>query len=329
MKKSAYLTLIMCCAMSACVTDDLKSGGEPVALSESAVESFAAGYKDPRNYWLSIQPDRAGYHMKEAFRVHPKQRAVMDIGEFGNSLMPVFKTRNFENRYTTTLLDIASAESFYDVKTARKLGGIVLGYDRALPYRGIRDLGGIPAILTLQKKVKLAQLHVERATIFALMQSGGMGNVDRGAGSNVRMVLGYDFVSSFEYVQFNFASGNVIFSATDKFEPNKDLIAGEAMIVPGPYGGCTVIGSFSGGKDRRFLLDPCGQFAFAEPGLIAPRKESLAFIGELAVPDVETVPFEESDKGELRVGIEVLKKYNVTICPQAGKVYFEKPVIRR
>jgi hypothetical protein len=67
------------------------------------------------------------------------------------------------------------------------------------------------------------------------------------------------------------------------------------------------------------LLDPAGDFEVATVGGAAVSSIQLSADLTFSAPAISTSP------GGTRIGARLLQNYRVTICPQTGVVYFEKP----
>jgi len=72
------------------------------------------------------------------------------------------------------------------------------------------------------------------------------------------------------------------------------------------------------GKEGMIFIDPAGDFEVATDGAAAVSSIQLDADLLFSAPAVENSP------GGTRIGVRLLQKYKITICPQAGAVYFEK-----
>ena len=73
------------------------------------------------------------------------------------------------------------------------------------------------------------------------------------------------------------------------------------------------------GKAELILIDPAGDFEVATDGAAEVADVQLDANLLFSAPVVVKSP------GGTRIGARLLQNFKITICPQAGLVYFEKP----
>jgi hypothetical protein len=73
------------------------------------------------------------------------------------------------------------------------------------------------------------------------------------------------------------------------------------------------------GKEGLILIDPAGDFEVAADGTAGVSSVQLDV--DLFFPNPAVAP----STGGVRIGARLLQKYRVTVCPQEGMIYFEKP----
>ena len=237
---------------------------------------------------------------------------------------PIIKLQGKSRRSKmTVLLDTSSPYSWIEYSAAKKLPVYFLGLgEKPFPYRGSYNLGGAKAFLAVTTQLRIDQLFIENVPFYVRMSMNSLGPMARGIRDPaIEAVLGFNVLKTFEYVQFDLANGKVAFSATTPFVPPKGPNVHTAKIIPSRSFGLVVEGSVNDEK-QPIVIDIAGDFTFAR-GDIKVATTPAVGVGDLEFLDVPTLVVPAHDS-PARVGLELLRPYRITICNNAGLVYFEK-----
>jgi len=288
---------------------------EPRAVSWRAQQAYLAGLRDPRLYRIDIYNTPAGVQYRGGGRLHPNQMEVrtMEAEEPWRSV--VMMTGRFGDR-TPVLLDFTSPFSWMEFDTARTLGAVPIGEREARLVKYPEDEHG--ACLSVVSKLRFGILHIEEAMMYVRFGNGDLGPLARGIKEPVaKAVIGWDLLKKFEYFQFDYLSGSILLSTTEPYVPHPDHLLAAVPVVK--HAGVCAVSSELNGKSTLLLIDPLGDFEVAadSPSAFSLRLDK-GFVAEgaMAAPS----------PGGTRLGARFLEKYRVTICPQAGVIYFERPM---
>lgn len=282
-------------------------------------KQFLSKLHDPRRYWLSVSQGSDGEVVRDGYRLHPNQTAYLEAkpGKDLPGMVPLVKINLNSLKKTTLLLDFSEPYSWCDYSEARKREAVALGYKEPISYSGPRDLS-FQAYRGLLSQLKFDQMLVESALVYVLMTDQGLGPLARE--QDVEMVLGYEFLREFEFIQLDYESNKIRFSTTKPFPLNEDLLIAEADLLENePV--CSVSGKIYG-KPTKFVLDPIGEFALAMANPTNKLVKQIS-VGELVDRNLPVTPL-PVERSLPHLGREILQNFRVTICPQKGKVYFER-----
>ena len=195
--------------------------------------------------------------------------------------------------------------------------------EKNIPYRGKYNTGGVPAYAAIAYQIRIGQLFIENMPLYIRMATGSLGLQARNIESPpLRAVLGYDLLKLFSYVQFNFLNGTIDFDTMHPFVPNENwLIIAKTSILDEEDEGLVIEGALFG-KQTPFVLDLAGDYYLAHANADGMLGRQLS-VGELVF---RKVPQSVLPPQVLpRLGRSLFTDLIITICPQAGTVYFERP----
>lgn len=285
----------------------------PVSWEEQQV--FLKRVSDPRIFGLNIYETPSGPQIRGGGRLHPEQAEALPM-QVEEPLRPVVSLHGNFGVQWPILLDLTAANSHMEFNTARKVRARPIG-EQGRPQLVRRPGEEVTSCVALIPSLRLGQLFVENPLVFVRFENGPMGSLARGIDEPVlRGVVGWNVLEKLEQIQFLYSIGQIVLKTTEPYVPNPNLLVAELPLVE-HAGACAVRGTVDG-KRSLILIDPAGDFEVAAGGAVS----SLTLGRQLTFsnPEVSESP------GGVRIGARVLQNYRVTVCPQAGVVYFETKV---
>jgi hypothetical protein len=287
---------------------------KPVSWKEQS--AYLAKVKDPRRFGYSIYQTPSGIDYRGGFRLHPNRIKEFSM-ESVEPLRPVGMLRGSLGLESPMLLDFTSSFSWLEFDLAQQLGAQPVSEGKAMLVKSPGD--EIPGCLSVVSTVRFGQVFMENPLVYVRMANGSLGSLARGIEKpEIKGVIGWDLLKKFEQVRLDYAGKRVVLSTANvSYDPNPALLVAGVPLVK-HSGVCAVRGAVDG-KAGLVLLDPAGDFEVATDGAAAVSSIQLDAGLTFSAPAVST------SSGGTRIGARLLQKYRVTICPQAGRVYFEKP----
>jgi hypothetical protein len=308
--KRIGLGFLMLAALTGCKTTE--EPPQPVSWGQQS--AYLARVRDPRLYGLGIYQTSSGIEFRGGGRLHPGQMERLDM-EAKKPFRPVVMLRGNFGRRWPVLLDLTANKSWVNFDLARKLEAVPVGEREAMLLR--ESDSGISRAVSLIPSMRLGQLFIEQSLVQVRLTEGSAGSLERGIEKpQIKGVLGWDILRRFAQIQFRFDRGEVILVSDEVYRPNPDTVIARLPLVT-KAGACAVRGTVDG-KERLILIDPSGDFDAALPG--ATPGASITLTDDLIFsPSVLA-----DSPGGLRLGAGALQPFRLTVCPQAGVVYFEK-----
>ena len=312
MKKRIFFLLIsLLLLMAGCKTTEL-TAATPISWNEQ--KAYVNKARDPRIFGLGIYQTPDGPQIRGGGRLHPAQSAALPMLAKEPLRPMVHMNGNFGVQWPV-VLDCTASMSWMEFEAARKAGARAVG-EQGKPQLTARPGDEFPACLSLISSLRLGQLFVENPLVYVRLANGPLGSASRGIEEPVaKGVIGWDVLQKMEQIQFLYSAGYVVLKTTETYEPNPAQVVAELPLVK-HAGACVVRGTVDG-ENGLILIDPAGDFEVAVP---SGRGVSLLQLGEkfsVSNPAVSVSP------GGVRIGARLLQNYRVTICPQAGTLYFE------
>lgn len=305
--------------LAGCVTNDGKLKDEP--LSQTQQDMVLSHARAPQQFGFKIYQVEKGISFFGQARLHPNHFVSADLIE---GSIPAIKMRGRSKRNNlTALIDTSSPVSWMEFSTARQFGAIFMGInDMVIPYRGTYNTGGMDAYAAVMTQMRIENLFIEDMPFYIRMSEGSLGPLARGIRKpNIDAIVGYDNLSSFEYIQFDLKNKKIHFSASQPYEPNEDRLLDIAKISKVTEHGLAIEGKIDD-KSRPIVLDFAGDFHLAR-GDVKVATTRTVQLGHMSLPAVPTLllPVHAAPP---RVGRKFLSPYLITICNREGKVYFER-----
>ncbi len=320
MTRPTALLLILPLLFAGCASTDKPQ--PEIVLSQAKQQSFLANAKHPAEFGFDVYRTEDGIGCRGTARLHPNHLAGVELKH--GHLPVIDMTGRARRQKMKVLVDTMSPNSWMELSTAQEMKASFLGVgNHSIPYRGNYDTGRVAAYAAVVPQMRIDQLFIESIPLYVRMAMNSLGPLARGIGTpTVDAAMGYDILRLFEYVQFDFVHGAINFSATIPYVPHEDLVMAEAKIVPVNHFGLAVEGAVDG-ETKGILLDFAGDYEFArgDAKVGTTRQVDLGGVVFVHVPTL-VMPIHNAPP---RAGRRLLEKYIVTVCPQKGVVYFERP----
>jgi len=294
---------------SGCKTTETK----PVTWNEQ--QSYMAKVKDPRQFGYSIYQTPAGIDYRGGSRLHPHQTAELSM-KAEEPLRPVVMLRGKFGIESPLLFDFTASASWMEFDLAQTFGAQPVGESSVVLVKTPGE--EIAGCLSVVPTLRLDQLYIENPLVYVRLANGPLGSLARGIEKpELKGVMGWDLLKKFGQVRLDYPGKRMVFSTTETaYVPNPAFLVAKIPLVK-QAGACVVRGAVDG-KAGLILIDPAGDFEVATDGAAA-----VSFV-ELDAGLIFSAPAVSNSPGGTRIGARLLQSYTVTVCPQAGVIYFEK-----
>lgn len=296
----------------------------PVPWGDSQVSSLAATARDPRRMWLTVYPSDRGPQFQGANRNHPGQTADRRFRSRDKSSLPIIMVDGFQHDGVPAVIDTTAQDCWASTWAASRLSLIPLGRPlyRQRAYHIDHD---IPGYLSAAPRLKIDKLGVETVLFVWHAAEGPLGALDRDPEHHqAKAVLGYPFLRSFAFVQFDFPARRMFFSTTIGYLPNTKRVLATAPILEAR--GALATRGMLDGERSLIVLDTAGAFGLVWEG--HPEKVSHLALGDMVFRQVTPEPGPSMRAGAEhlpRVGRGLLDRYRITLDHQTNTIYFELP----
>lgn len=306
--------------LTSCATP--RSGtSAPLEASEKAALLKRA--KPPQVFGLTAYASDQGAVFAGAFRQHDGHVGRTEFRSSENTTAPVIGINDDE---ALMLLDSTAAESWITVEAARNLKLTALAAPN--PFEQIAGhvydtVGGFAAVLP---KLTVEKLHVESAILHIRNARGPLGPLTRWEREPyLDGVLGADFLRSFQFVRISLRNRYVVLSGTAAYPPSANALA---VLPTVELQGGLAVEALVNGERTPVLLDIAGDF---EVALDAPKENTLrqVSLGDVVFRQVQVDSAYELGLGSpapVRIGRQLLERYDLVINKQGREVILERPV---
>ncbi len=294
--------------IAGCKTIEIDPETKPVSWNTQ--KAYLSRVRDPRVFGLSIYETPAGLQLRGGGRLHPSQAAALPM-KAEEPFRPVVELAGNFKREWPVLLDLVSNRSWLEFGAAEKLRATPVA-ERKVELIRLPD-EEIAACLSIVSKLRLDQLHIENPLLYVRLAKGSLGPLTRGIDDlGLKGVIGWDLLKKMEQIRFLYSIGQVVLFTTEPYDPDPSLVIAALPLVK-HAGACAVRGTVDG-KETLILIDPAGDFEIAGPASRIELAPNLVFSSSESAPSL----------GGVRIGARALQNYEVSICPQAGVIYFEQ-----
>ena len=305
------------------------SEGDANALPSSTVQQFLKKIADPRTYSITLSRGPAGEAIYAgAFRPQFNALARAEFITDTTSAIPMIEGRVGLNWNCKVMIDTTSPDNWIDLESAlaNRLAPIGPG-GKAVAVTPAHVVDPTEGYACLCPTLYLDQLRFDAVVMYARAARKPLWPLSRApATQEADIVLGMSALRAFTYVQWDFQSRRVIFSANQPYVPAPERLIAEVP-AEGGMRALMVTGRINGEK-RPLLLDTAGDFELVmeEPpsGLI--RQVSL---GDVVFRQVRAGAVGDHGLGApefARVGVGLLSKFLITLDNRRNVVIFESPV---
>ena len=314
MKKTTALILFTSAVLltAGCMTTETK----PVTWKEQ--QAYMAGVKDPRQFGYSIYQTPAGIDYRGGCRLHPNQAAELSM-KAEEPLRPVVMLRGKFGLESPLLFDFTASSCWMEFDLAKTFIAKPVGENSAQLVKTPGE--EIAGCLSVVPALRLDQLYIENPLVYVRLANGPLGTVARGIEKpELKGVMGWDLLKKFGQIRLDYAGKRIVLLTSEAaYVPNPSFLVAKIPLVK--YAGACAVRGTVDGKSGLILIDPAGDFEVATDGAAAVSSVQLDTGLVFSAPAVSNSP------GGTRIGARLLQSYIVTVCPQAGVIYFEKPTI--
>lgn len=284
--------------------------------------TYLSHAKPPKQFGLSVHQEGDKLFYKGQATI--TQLRPVSTNEFLTGPIPVIPARGAAGKpIINALLDTSSPASWMEFATSQKLNATFLAVNNEpLKYEGSYNTGEAPAYAAVVPEFHLNSLSLSNYPLYIRMALHSLGPMARGIEQpRIDCVLGYDLLSSFEYIHLDFKNGTVSLSRHTEYEPVPKRLMTTVPIVHTRDYGLAVEGSIMGASTP-VILDIAGDYHFSRGDKKVKTTRQVS-IGDVVYRKVPTLLLPTHD-GLPRAGRKMLEQYTVTICPNKGLVYFEQ-----
>jgi len=297
--------------LAGCKTTEVET--RPISYARQ--QAYLKRLRDPRVYGLSIYQTPGGPQIRGGGRLHPNQALALPM-MVEEPLRPAVVLKASFGKEYTVLLDPCSQQTCFEFSAAQELGAEAVGErEPTLVKLPGEEVG---ACLSVIPSLRFGQLYVEKSLLFVRLADGFIGPLARGIEEpELKGVIGWSSLKNFEQIRLLYSAGQVLLYTTEEYDPDPAQVLTTLPIVQ--HAGVCVVRATVDGKETMVLMDPAGDFEVAADAAVASIQ-----LGDGLTLDAPAV---SESPGGTRLGAHFLKQYDVTICPKAGMVYFEKLTI--
>jgi hypothetical protein len=294
------------------------------------VKVFLAQARDARQFWLHEYESTSGNPVfVGGNRLHPNQVYTLPFQSKRALTAPLIQVSGRKEKQYLALLDPSSKESWIALETAFTLGAIPIGPPpHALQPIHVQDRSR--GILTVINKLKFGELHMEDTLFYARLTDKGLGPLTR---ENFRwkpqLILGYDLLSAFRYVQFDFPNRSITLSSTLPYSPDPNQLIATTKLHK--IGGVLAVDGLIDEYAGPIILDFGGNYHIASTKPDTEYAQHVS-LGDLVFRYVPAAPLSVLGLGYPtypRIGRQLLSRFNITIDNKREVVYFERPGKKR
>jgi len=315
----------LCLLFAGCQT--LMRGGGDAAdgrpWTNEEARAFLARAEDARRYGITVYDSARGPVYDGVHRTHYGQIASLPFRSSRSASAPLIpldaRTQTF-----LALMDTTAAQCWVHMETARALRVVPLYPVHAERPAHVRD--ATRGYASIVPQIRFESFYVETALLFTRGATGSLGSLARGQEApRADLVLGTDFLTSLQFVQWNYPARTAMFSATTPYRPRE-----RALVASVPYqlreGVVVALGAVNG-AERLIAIDVAGDFEAALPGTASASVRQLS-VGDLVLRNVAGIGIAQSELGfeqTPRIGRRLLQRFKVTLDNGKQVIHFERP----
>lgn len=313
MKSGLFFLSAVLLSAAGCKTTEAEKP-EPVSWKKQT--AYMSKVRDPRIYGFSIYQTPGGIEYRGGSRLHPNQAEFL-VMKAEDPLRPVVMLSGKFGLQSPVLLDFTAVGSWMEFDLAQSLGAVPVNERSAQLVKVSGE--EIPGCLSMVPSMHFKQLYIERPLVYVRMANGPLGSLARGIETpEVKGVLGWEVLRKFKQIHLDYAGSRTALSTADEaYVPDPSQLI--ARIPLAKYTGVCAVRGVVDGRQELILIDPAGDFE------IAVEEGRTAASVQLDTGLVFTAPVTAKSTGGTRIGAKLLSRYRITVCPQDGVIYFQKP----
>ena len=295
-----------------------------VPLSEGQVAALYKAQRRPQVFGMTDYSEKGQASFAGAHRLHAHHLATA-LTKGKDKRVPLIEISSGSPNKVLALVDTSSADSWCTPEAGVALGVAPLGppgYTRR-PRHVLVDAKGF---LCVASKLRIEDLHMENALVFMRSATAPLGNLSRDVSAPAPdVVLGTSFLRAFNYVRFDFAKGEILFSATTDYR-----IRDESLLASVPIqwvDGSIAVEGMLDGTPTNIIIDVAGDYAAGIAGETGTTLRQIS-TGDLVTRNVEATPLRNlalTDSPSPRAGLELLSRCVLTLDFRRNLVHFERP----
>lgn len=295
------------------------------ASDAKEIERFLKSGRDPKTLALTIYQDAGEkWIVVNGDRVRPHQRAQSSFVSPPGSSLAVIGAEGPRGS-VHVLMDPSSAQSWTSMAFARDLQLIPVT-PPALTQVPVHLVDTQAGVLSLCPALKLDRMDAEAVCLYARPGPPTMWPVCRSADArDVKVVLGFDFLRSLAWAQWDFEGRMWMASSSDSYVADENRVI---AILPFEAGADNLtVRAIIDGQPRQVILDLAGDFEMA---MEAPPVDLIRQItlDNAVLRDVRAVSSHDVGLGRpdiVRIGARLLSRFQVTLDFHRNAVILEVP----
>lgn len=306
--------------LTACTTPRLET---PVPLAAQEKAALLNRAKAPQVFGLTAYTSPEGAVFAGGFRQYEGHIARVAFASDPNTTTPAVKVNDDK---LIMLLDSSASESWITTEAVATLKAIALAGPNPFEKTPRHVYDSIGGFATVVPRLTIDKLQVGNVIAYARNARGPLGALTRWEKTPpFDGVLGADFLRTFRFTRISLRSRYLVFSATDAYPPPAAPLATLPTIE---LNGAIAVEALVNGEKTPAILDIAGDFEVAMASSDQPVIRQLS-LGDLVFRQVNVDSAYELGLGRdtpLRIGRQLLERFDLVINNQGREVIFERPV---
>jgi len=321
---TGWISIIFGLAGTGCLTSTPPPADGPYDAAE-VNRIFSAG-KDPSQFFIHSYPGESGRTVFSGQNRQPSdERAVLLFESPVHSAMPVVRARTANGTDLFLLIDTTSKENWTNLGYRDQLGFVPLGPQPigAVPAHLFDE---IPGYLSVFPELTFDRMTVSSVLVYARALRGSFWPMHRHADAReATAVMGVDFLRSFAYVTWDYASRLMTLSSTAPYEPVRENVLAELPINFDPDLGAIEIPWVIDGQEGAVIFDCAGDYELA---VVSPPLDLIRQVGlqDLILRRVRAVSPQSVGLQPIQtpyIGNALLRRYRVTLDNHRNVLWIE------
>jgi len=328
LKASMFVTTCLALLFCGCT----HQGRPPVGAipTDRQMADYLKNTKDANTFWVSVGPSSTGhgYTFRNANRVHNGKVTAVEFASPGESSRPLIMVSSRTGAKFPSLLDTTTRNSWVDFQASQDMRIAPLSKTPAnkeplrIRPRHVED--NMVSFCGISDMLRFGKLRVENPVLNIRPQYLTLGTLSRSNEQpEPQIVIGNELQRNFSFVQYDFPDRQVIFSTTERYEPEPNSVIAELTLYR--HKGALACKGQINDYEGYILLDVAGNYPVA---LDTGESAADIRIGDLKIDNAAVVSADSKRMllGEFpRVARAVLKNYRLTFDFEQAKIIIQKP----